>query len=340
LQELNELAQQHEQLAGRLDILALSVDGLGDGRGSEADAKALVDKLQLPYSTGWATADSIGKFELIQQHVFEPIVPMAIPTSFLINRRGELAAVYTGPVSIQGLLADLTRLDRDADGLREASLPFEGRWLEQPVPFRLLPMVWDLIEGGWLDDGLALIAARRNQLQHDREYAKLLALTGYHLLERGNVEQAIHQYRAAIERDPGTIVAHLNLAAALVRAGRYDDAIAQYREALRYGPRDVRLYNGLAWLLATAEDSAVRDGAQALKLAEYAARITGYRHQLVLETLAAAQAESGQFAAAVDTSQKARQLAREAGDEAAAVRNDQRIELYRQQRAYREIIAR
>jgi Flp pilus assembly protein TadD len=132
----------------------------------------------------------------------------------------------------------------------------------------------------------------------------------------------------------------LNLAAALVRLNRYAEAVAQYRTALQYGPRDMRIYNGLAWLLATAEDPAVRDGTEALGWAERAAEATGYRHALVLETLAAAQARAGRFADAVATSERAARLASEADDPQASRRIEERLRLYRAGRPFHEVIPR
>jgi tetratricopeptide (TPR) repeat protein len=338
--ELGQLAERYSELDPRVELLALSVDGLADERASETEARGLVERLRLPFATGWATPEFVGKFELIEQHMFEPIRPVSIPTSVLINRRGELAAVYRGPVDVDQLWADLAHLDDDMPSRRQRSLPLPGRWAASPAPLRLLPIAWDLLDRGWLDDGLQYIQQHDDTLASDPEYAKLLALTGYLLLERGDVERAAEQYRASIAQDPRTIVAHLNLAAALVRLNRYADAIAQYRTALQYGPRDVRIYNGLAWLLATAEDPAVRDGTEAVKLAERAAAATEYRHGLVLETLAAAQARAGRFADAVATSQRAARLARDTADQEASRRIDERLRLYRAGQPFHEVIPR
>ena len=338
--ELALLAKHHQALAPHVDVLALSVDSLGDERGSEDDAHSLLEQLKPPFAIGWATDDLVGKIELIQQHAFVPIAPVAVPTSLLIDRSGQLAAIYSGNISVDQLLADIAQLDANPQQRRQHSIPLLGRWLGPPEQMALLPIAWDLVDGGWLDDGLKYIDRNQATLAVNPEYAKLLALTGYQLLERGDVARAITQYQASIARDPRTIVAHLNLAAALVRMNRYTDAIEQYRAALRYSPRDIRLYNGLAWLLATAEDAAVRDGAEAVIWAERAAKATGNRHELVLETLAAAYAESGNFPAAIATLERARSLAQETNDVQALGRIEQRLPLFQSGKPYHEPIPR
>jgi tetratricopeptide (TPR) repeat protein len=237
---------------------------------------------------------------------------------------------------VERVLADVDRLNAGAEDRRRYSLPFAGRWAEDRRRVRLLPLVWDLIKQGRLDDGLEFIARHGDHLQQDNEYAKLLALTGYELLERGQVERAVEQYRAAIAVDPTTTVAHLNLAAALVRLRQYSAAIEQYHEALRFDPRDTRIHYSLAWLLATAPDAAVRDGAEAVRWAELAAQQTQNRHTLVLETLAAALAEAQRYPEAVAMAQRVLERARAANDQEVIQRTELRLRLFQQNQPYHE----
>ena len=51
--------------------------------------------------------------------------------------------------------------------------------------------------------------------------------------------------------------------------------------------------NDLAWVLATSKDADLRDGARAVELAESVVEGVPTPHPLVLDTLAAAYAESG-----------------------------------------------
>ena len=87
--------------------------------------------------------------------------------------------------------------------------------------------------------------------------------------------------------------------------------------------------NDLAWLLATHPRAEVRDGKQAVQLAEKLCDLTGYRQPGALATLAAAYAETGQYTQAVSTAQAAYDLALAAqtADLAAALRHQ--LQLYR-----------
>jgi hypothetical protein len=63
--------------------------------------------------------------------------------------------------------------------------------------------------------------------------------------------------------------------------------------------------NGLAWLLSTSRYPEVRDGRIAVAFAEKAAAATTRKDPAILDTLAAAYAEDGQFDKAVSTQKEA-----------------------------------
>ncbi|MSR48169.1 MAG: tetratricopeptide repeat protein [Planctomycetes bacterium] len=106
------------------------------------------------------------------------------------------------------------------------------------------------------------------------------------------------------------------------------------RRAVTALPTATDFARELAFLLATCDDDAVRDAGAALKLAEAAA--SGHDDDPALQdTLAAAQAASGQFEAAVATSTRAVALVRAAGNTERIERYQVRLDLYRRAAALR-----
>jgi tetratricopeptide (TPR) repeat protein len=69
------------------------------------------------------------------------------------------------------------------------------------------------------------------------------------------------------------------------------------------------LLNNTAWMLATDPNSSVRNGAEAVDLAQRALKLSDGRQPAVLGTLAAAYAEAGKFHEAAETAQRALDLA-------------------------------
>jgi hypothetical protein len=91
-------------------------------------------------------------------------------------------------------------------------------------------------------------------------------------------------------------------------------------------------YNNAAWLAATCPEEKYRNAKLALERAQQAASMTQGKVWEVLDTLAAAQAENGDFSAAVATSEQALTLGADAAIHA-GVRD--RMELYQSRQQYR-----
>jgi len=94
-------------------------------------------------------------------------------------------------------------------------------------------------------------------------------------------------------------------------------------------PQDV---NSIAWKLATDPAPAERDGTKAVELAESAAAATGRKDAAILDTLAAAYAETGRFTNAVAAQKEAIGLL---ASQAQAKDYDARLELYKSGYSYR-----
>jgi tetratricopeptide (TPR) repeat protein len=87
------------------------------------------------------------------------------------------------------------------------------------------------------------------------------------------------------------------------RLGEATKAASAFSNAADYG--NTTALNQAAWLLATYPDPEVRDGTKAVDLATKAVEETGRANADFLDTLAAAYAESGDFAEAVRVQQEA-----------------------------------
>jgi protein O-mannosyl-transferase len=168
------------------------------------------------------------------------------------------------------------------------------------------------------------------------DYCQALDNLGLALAARGRFDEAIGNYRRAIQINPNCPETYFHLGMTFDQSGRNREAVAQYQEALRLNPNLVRALNNLAWMLAADSDDELRNGAEAVRLAERACDLTHYGQPLIIGTLAAAYAECGRFPEAVTTADKAAQLATDAGSKNLAWQIRQMLELYRAGKPFHE----
>jgi len=172
------------------------------------------------------------------------------------------------------------------------------------------------------------IAHYSEALRLKPNYANAHTKLAVALAENGRVQEAIDHYYEALRIEPNSSLTHLQLASVLARQGQAKQAIEHYQEALRLDPDSTIVLNNLAWILATNGRSNFRDGARAVQLAEKACTLSGYKNAVFLDTLAAAYAEGGRFHEALQTAQKAVELALAKGRPELAKDIEKRMQLY------------
>lgn len=211
-------------------------------------------------------------------------------------------------------------------------------------------------------NNLGAVLARQGKLEEATvEFRKAVEL------KPGGTQQEANLGRVLVaQHQPAEAVAHLELAVsaspdnadlqntlgmALADSGRNAQAIPHFERAVALDPANrnarMNLGNGyadskdaqglqrLAWMLATSPDPAMRDGGQAVEFAGKANRLSGDRDANILDTLAAAYAENGQFPEAVETASRAQAQATAENQSSLAADIGARLALYQANRPYR-----
>jgi len=176
----------------------------------------------------------------------------------------------------------------------------------------------------------------RGLAENDPLRAEACECLGIGLAKSGDADAAIREFADALKLDPKRAGSHRSLGNALVMAGKIEKAIASYRQALRLQPDLQEALNNLAWLLATHKDAKLRDGAEAVRLAEHAAKLTGGKYGDALDTLSAAYAEAGRFPEAIAAAQRALAATNPPPDPARTKQIQARLQLYQAGKAWRE----
>jgi choline-sulfatase len=152
----------------------------------------------------------------------------------------------------------------------------------------------------------------------------------------GEFDQALAAYGKLVEVAPKSAVGYRRGANLMAQAGDEAGAIAFLQRGLAELPDYVGIANDLAWHLATAPDPDLRDGEEAVRLAQRASTLMGDESYNELDTLAAAYAEIGRFDDAVLTAERALAVASQTNDPDLITQISARLELFRQGRPYRQ----
>jgi tetratricopeptide (TPR) repeat protein len=195
------------------------------------------------------------------------------------------------------------------------------------------------------------IADFTETIRLDPQYARAYLGRGSSWLAKREFDKALADAEAAIRIDPHDPTVLHARGRMRSEVGHFEGAIADFTEAVRLNPRYAQAYNDGAWILATCPDPKYRDGRKAVewatKACEQPARIEAVvkeekilqdvddlgKDAYQLDTLAAAYAEAGDFDAAVKCQIKANELYPDPADKR---KGEQRLELYRQRKPYRD----
>jgi tetratricopeptide (TPR) repeat protein len=247
-------------------------------------------------------------------------------------------------VALSGALIRDGRLD-EANGLLTnfiarlpdlSTVPFE----ELQRRYRLDPNL-PCVEYAMAHNNLGLVYFNREQLEEAaamfREALRVFPANhiGYFNLGRvavsqGRTNEAIGWWQAALQRQPDSLDTLTHLAIHYAARADYTNAVRSYREALRLKPDHPFVRAQTAWLLATCPDDQVRNGREAVALAQALPEMSGGSSARAYDIWAAALAEAGRFDEAVFCAEHALGLAPQSTD------IEQRLKLYRQQQPYHE----
>jgi protein O-mannosyl-transferase len=134
------------------------------------------------------------------------------------------------------------------------------------------------------------------------------------LAQTGDLSAAARQLGYVMMLQPKGDEALTRLHQIVLSLAEAPDGLQRLRDIAADAPDSPRMLDELAWLFATYPDSNVRDGAEAVRLAERACALTDRSVPALLATLAAAYAETGDFSRGVAAAQEAQARGQAIGD--------------------------
>jgi len=131
------------------------------------------------------------------------------------------------------------------------------------------------------------------------------------LFIQGKLAEAVVEYREAARFEPSNAELWMQLGQTYEQMGRGEEALHSLEAGVEAGPGNAGLLNHLAWLYATIENPTLRDPAKALAYAQRAVEASNATDANFLDTLAEAYYANQQFDAAIETEERALEIAPE-----------------------------
>jgi tetratricopeptide (TPR) repeat protein len=153
----------------------------------------------------------------------------------------------------------------------------------------------DFSEAIWLDPlAIAAYDGRGLAWYAKREFAK-----------------AVVDFNMIIRLDSRHIFAYCHRGNAWAALRKFDKALADYNQAIQIDENCARAHGSRAWILSTCPETKYRDATSAVASATRACELTDWSDSALLDVLAAAYAEAGDFATAVKWQNAANALYRD-----------------------------
>ncbi len=268
LHELAEMTKQSDKLrAAGLQVVALSVDGVGEDKSDPALSKRVLDSMEFPFESGRATKRLLHGLQQMHDRQSAVRRPLPLPTSFLIDTTGQLISIYKGPIDVEEILDDLKHADESTIERVSHAAAIPGRVLQHPTAREILAIseaehrfkTADLFQKNHLwkpalaqyDDILNLwpdwnpddsqIArggnGRNRQMEKRRQIYTMAYSSRGHVHEQvGKLEAAVADYNKAIELMPTDTVLYDNRSLLYSKLRQYDLALKDCNRSIELNP--------------------------------------------------------------------------------------------------------
>ena len=216
-----------------LELLTVNVDD-ADGR---ARAEALTRELRLSFPVVRASDDVAAIYNILYRYLFDRHRDLALPTSFLLDEKGEIVKVYQGKMNPDHVEDDFRHIPRANTDRVARALPFSGVTDLTEFPRNYLSCGSIFFQRGYYDQAAAWF---ERGVENDPESAEALYGLGSVYLKQGNnsaAQDAFERVTKLRASYPDTLAnAWNNLGLLAGREGRTDEAIQDFEQALELSP--------------------------------------------------------------------------------------------------------
>ncbi|MDA2912816.1 tetratricopeptide repeat protein [Acidobacteriia bacterium AH_259_A11_L15] len=226
------------------ELVAISVDVPEDA----AQVERFVQERQLPFPVLRMDAETLERYNVFYRRLFERRSDLQIPTTFLLNSKGELVKLYRGVVPVNTLMTDLRAVNRSPAQLAQTGLPYAGRRFVGSFGRDYYHLGVAFFDRGLLDDAGFYL---REAVERNPADAESWNNLGVVYAAQGRLEEARQALEQSVRADPDYADGYFNLGIAYLRLNQPIQAEEAFRRAAELDPLDPQKLLQYATILAT-----------------------------------------------------------------------------------------
>ncbi|HTR64393.1 MAG TPA: FG-GAP-like repeat-containing protein [Terriglobales bacterium] len=269
-----------------LQLLTVNVDNPPD----DAGLRALAGKEHFSFPILRGTDDVAGVYNILYRYLFDRHRDLSLPTSFLIDAKGDIVKVYQGPVQPERIEEDCRQIPQTAAQRLAKALPFPGVTDVSEFPRNYLSYGSVFYQRGYFEQseaafrlalrddpssaealyGLGSACLQEQKTAEAREcFERAVKLRGTYpetlpnawnnlgllAMREGHPEQAVEYFQQALRLSPDHLVALDNLGNAYRQQKRWEDARTTLQRAVEVAPEDPEANYSLGMVFAQLDDS-------------------------------------------------------------------------------------
>jgi Flp pilus assembly protein TadD/peroxiredoxin len=264
-----------------LSVMAINIDKRDDEDKLHAFVKT--EGITLPVLL--ATEELAGIYNIVYRYMFDRRRNLPIPSSLLVNERGEIVKIYQGPMNPKQFIEDLKTAPANAEERVRKALPFCGTLYDAAFQRNDFTYGVAMFQHGYLEEAaasfkqvieakpdnpeafynLGTLHLRRNELAEARtnleqgiklrqNYPEALNNLGMVAAKEGKTDEAIRRFQQALEQRPDYTIAMVNLGNLYRRQGGLEDSQKLLGRALKLEPDDPEVNYSLGMLYARQDE--------------------------------------------------------------------------------------
>ena len=290
---LNFWSAQSADCQGDLNTFQHKVDSWRD-RGVQLITvnvdEALLGTRRFPFPILRGSDETIAVYNIMYRYLFDRHRDLGLPTSFLIDQRGDIVKVYQGPVDPNQVEQDFVSIPQTDSGRLARALPFPGVTETFEFSRNYLSLGSIFFQRGYIDQaeasfqlalrddplsaeacyglGSAYLSQRRTAEAREKferatklraSYPETLANAWNNLgllaTRENQTDEAVRCFKQAVLLSPDHLIALDNLGNAYRLRKSWNDARRTFERALEVGPGDPEANYGLGMVFAQADDT-------------------------------------------------------------------------------------